>query len=143
MEPQLLDAGRLEYKTPVQLSLFVSNTGEVYAGYRFIPPPDPIHNTMRHRTTCTVFPKWLSAVPARGLVPPGQTAEVKLTVRVTGGIDGVADELTSIADYGEVDALVGCSVEYVGSVCLFHFVQIVSKPLRNALGVPCCVLFAA
>ena len=95
VEPHTLDAGLLEYRTPTELSLFVSNTGEVAARYQFIPPPNPIHDTMSPSIRLSPFPKWLMACPEFGEVLPGQRAEIKLTVLVTGGVDGVADDLTS------------------------------------------------
>lgn len=91
MEPNQIDFGSVKYKERHTSSLFVVNTGEVSAMFGFIPPPDPAF--AQHASP---LPHWISAKPVAGEVAPGEKVEISLTIHVTGGMWGDANELAGI-----------------------------------------------
>ncbi|KNC49078.1 RhoGAP domain-containing protein [Thecamonas trahens ATCC 50062] len=68
------DFGTVHFKEPLSQSLVVHNNGQVMIHFSFIPKPGDTQ-----RAYCK---PWLSIEPERGLLMPGKSAEVMLTLTV-------------------------------------------------------------
>lgn len=94
LEPNQIDFGSVKYKERHTSRLFVVNTGEVPAMFGFIPPPETAFEGGVHHGR--PLPPWISADPVAGEVVPGEEVEISLTIHVTGGMWGTANELAGM-----------------------------------------------
>lgn len=68
----LLDVGPVSVGVAVQKTVTLKNVSPVAAGFRFVPKPEER----------VLFPPWLHVAPAFGLLPPGESVSIDVTVAV-------------------------------------------------------------
>ncbi|EFJ47134.1 hypothetical protein VOLCADRAFT_105199 [Volvox carteri f. nagariensis] len=120
VEPVVLDAGEwVALGRPQPLQLRITNTGSVEALFHFIPPPQEPSPSLTGRggkfgldDETPPLPPWLEAQPAEGVVQPGQSCEVVLTVLVEGGGPGTAAQL--LFKSGSLDCILILRIEDSG-----------------------------
>ncbi|GIL53597.1 hypothetical protein Vafri_9213 [Volvox africanus] len=144
VEPVVLEPGEwVALGRPVPMRLQLTNTGTVEALFHFVPPPHPGRRDQGDKfgldDETPPLPPWLAAVPAEGVVAPGESCEITLTVLVEGGAGGAAarlsDEQPSSSSsppltHGSLDSIVILRVEDSGD----KFVSIGGRYRRSFLG---------
>ncbi|KAK9821522.1 hypothetical protein WJX74_007052 [Apatococcus lobatus] len=94
LEPNSLDVGDVYYCTTKALHLMLHNVGQVAANFQFMPLPGAMfgdNNDRNFRPT----PRWASIEPEQGVLEPGASTEIMLSLYVEGGHAGSAEFLTS------------------------------------------------
>lgn len=127
-----LDFQKVEYLVAQTKTIAVKNTGRVQALWRFIP---------KHRETALHKP-WLSVSPSDGLLMPGESVEVRVTVLVNNASahklnareDTIDDVIVLHLDKGQ-DYFVNVSGNYLRT-CFGMSLNLLSRyphPVRNTL----------
>ncbi|KZV85961.1 DNase I-like protein [Exidia glandulosa HHB12029] len=73
IDVQNVDFGSVDFNVPVLRTLRVKNVGKAPCGFRFVPPTED----------SAVCEKWLRIEPQWGIILPGESQQVQLTVHVT------------------------------------------------------------
>ncbi|GIL84933.1 hypothetical protein Vretifemale_13525 [Volvox reticuliferus] len=147
VEPVVLEAGEwVALGRPIPMRVHLTNTGTVEAIFHFVPPPHPGRRGLGDKfgldDETPPLPPWLVAMPAEGVVAPGESCEITLTVLVEGGAGGAAAQLSderpsssSTASsppltHGSLDSIVILRVEDSGD----KFISIGGRYRRSFLG---------
>ncbi|KAG2429809.1 hypothetical protein HXX76_010593 [Chlamydomonas incerta] len=159
VDPVVLEAGDwVALGRPVRLRVTLSNTGPVEAIWHFVPPPNAGGGGGKGGKggggkfglddETPPLPAWLTATPAEGVLPAGETCELDLTALVEGGPGGSAAALSADAaggpggpgssGGGSLDCIVILRIEDSGD----KFISIGGRYRRSFLGMPLAALLA-
>ncbi|GMH33923.1 hypothetical protein BSKO_01757 [Bryopsis sp. KO-2023] len=140
VEPGVLQIGKVGYKETVEHQIVAKNVGEVSATFGFIPPPDPVRDALYCKLGA--LPQWVTASPLAGEIAPGEQVEIKITIRVTGGKWGSANEIAGFPDCsmdevlvmrieGGSDFFINLSGTYIPSCFGLSLEHLASRPQPN------------